>query len=366
MRISIKAVILGLMMLSGTMVKGQSVKDIYVSNEESYTDHIALKQDSRDTDVMVKFQYSEEKNTLTLSVISYRSLFVFREPVRYQSIINFFGRIIPDKFPYVINAEPKSKFRFSKELIRTIKSPRSKYIFNKWVEYKGLQPQPTEFQMVNDYIEQVFDVLPGNNVSVTLRDVYLLEGQEIMTGKDLQTRYNITIGHNPCFGKDEEISAANTTLENLFQNYNALKENSKGGVADSQEIADVFGQLQQAVMTQFTHKDVTSSCTALQNIWNVYNDFVDSVAVMKCVYTPKKLGVDASILLKTARTIDGNVSRWLLSDDPVERRDMASANEDMISDIENMVKTNGLIDAEQRRAYSIFQKAANYSRQIIK
>lgn len=366
MKISAKAFLPVLMMLSCTVLSGQVIKDIYVSSEESYTDHIALKQDSRDTDVMVKFQYSEENNALTLSVISYRNLFVFREPVRYKSIINFFGRIIPDKFPYVITAEPKSKFRFNRELIRTIKPPLSKHVFNKWIEYKGLQPQPAEFQMVNDYIEQVFDVLPGNNVSVTLRDIFLLEGQEIMTGKDLKTRYNVTIGRNPCFGRDEEISEANTTLENLFQNYNALKENSKDGVADSQEVADVFAQLKQAVMSQFARKDVTSSCTALQNIWNVYNDFVDSVAVLKCVYTPKKLGVDASAIRRTAKAIDDNVSRWLLSDDSVERRDLAGANEEMIADIENLVKANGLIDAEQTKAYVIFQKAAEFSRQIIK
>jgi len=354
------------MMMSGTLLNGQVVKDIYVSSEEPYTDHIALKRDSKDTDVLVKFRYDEEKNALALDVISYRNLFVFREPVRYGSILTFFGRIVPDKFPYVISAEPKSRFRFSKELIGSIKRPRSKYVFNKWIEYRGLQPQPAEFQMVNDYIEQVFDVLPGNDVSVTLRDVFLLEGREIMTGKDLQVRYNVKIGHDPCFGRDEEIADANTTLENLFQNYNALKENSKGGVVDSQEAADIFNQLKQAVATQFTYKEITSSCTAVQNIWNVYNDFVDSVAVMKCEYIPKMLGVDAAVLLKNAKTLDDHVSRWLLSEDTVERHDILETMELFISDTESTVKANGLLDAEQERAYATFEKAVKYFRQIVR
>lgn len=365
-KIAAKVFLLAVALLSGPALGAQVIKDIYVSQEQPYTDHLSLKQDSRDTDVMVKFQYSEEKNALTLSVISYRTLFVFREPTRYGSVINFFSRIQPDNFPYVVTAEPKTKFRFSDELRRSIKGQRNQHVFNKWIEYRGLQPQDTEYKMVNDYIEQVFDVLPGGDVSVTLRDIFLLEGGEIMCGKDLQTRYNITIGHDPCFGKDEEIAQANTTLENLFQNYNALKETAKGGVADTQEVADLFSQLKEAVQSQFAHKEMRSSCMAVQNIWDVYNDFVDSVAVMKCVYVPRKIGVDAQVILSNAREIDSNVSRWLSSKDPVERRDLYEATEELIKGIEALVAANGLIDGEQTRAYSIFKEAARYSRNIVK
>lgn len=352
--------------MSGPVLQAQVIKDIYVSQEESYTDHIALKQDSRDTDVMLKFQYNEEKNALTVSVISYRNLFVFREPARYGSLINFFGRIIPDKFPYVITAEPGAKFRFSNELKRSVKGPRNKHVFNKWIEYKGLQPQPSEYSMVNDFIEQTFDVLPGSDVSVTFRDIFLLEGGEILCGKDLQARYNITIGHDPCFGKDEEIAEANTTLENLFQNYNSLKESSNNGIADKPEVAELFKQLKDAVQAQFPHKDVKSSCLAVQNIWDVYNDFVDSLAVLKCEYTPKRLGVDVQIIRNYTRAIDENVSKWLLSDDPVERKDIAEAIQGMIQDVEGMVAANGLVDEEQRKAYGIFREASRYSGQVVR
>ena len=366
MKIAAKAFLLALALLSGPALGAQVIKDIYVSQEQPYTDHLALKQDSRDTDVMVKFQYSEEKNTLTLSVISYRTLFVFREPTRYGSLINFFSRIQPENFPYVVTAEPKAKFRFSDELRRSIKGPRNNHVFNKWIEYRGLQPQDGEYKMVNDYIEQAFDVLPAGDVSVTLRDIFLLEGGEIMCGKDLQTRYNITIGHDPCFGKDEEIAEANTTLENLFQNYKALKESSKGGVADNQQVADLFGQLKEAVQTQFLHKDVRSACMAVQNIWDVYNDFVDSVAVMKCVYVPRKIGLDANVILMNARAIDENVTRWLNSTDPLERRDLEQSTDELISGIEGLVRDNGLVGIDQTKAYSVFKAAADYSRGIFR
>ena len=364
MRTAARLILSAVALLAGPALGAQAVKQVYVSQEEPYTDHQTLTQDSRDTDVIVKFQYDEQQNTLTLSVISYRTLFVFREPARYGSITNLFGRILPEKFPYVMSAEPGAKFRFSAELRKTIDGPYRKHVFNRWLEYKGLQPQPAEYKMVNDYIEQVFDVVPGSDVSVTLRDIFLLEGEEILCGRDLKTRYDITIGHNPCFGKDEEIAQANTTLENLFQNYNSLKTTSGGGLAASQEEADLFLQLKEAVSSQFVHREVRSSCAAVQNIWDVYNDFVDSLAVLKCEYVPVRPGTDAQIILSGARAIDENVSRWLRSSDPVERRDLVAANEEAIKDIEDLVKINGLINQEQQSAYSIFKEAVRYSREV--
>ena len=60
-----------------TMLSAQVVKEIAVSQKESYTDHLSLKKDTRDMDLMVKFVFNEEANTLTVSLISYRCLFVF-------------------------------------------------------------------------------------------------------------------------------------------------------------------------------------------------------------------------------------------------------------------------------------------------
>lgn len=54
---------------------------------KSYTDHISLKPDSKDMDLMVKFVFSEDKNTLTVTLISYRSLFVFWDNVHFYPLI---------------------------------------------------------------------------------------------------------------------------------------------------------------------------------------------------------------------------------------------------------------------------------------
>ena len=63
--------------LAAFPMRAQTVKVISVSNDASFTDHISLAEDSRDMDIMVKFVFDEQHNRLTVSVLSYRSLFVF-------------------------------------------------------------------------------------------------------------------------------------------------------------------------------------------------------------------------------------------------------------------------------------------------
>ena len=368
MKISAKAILLtSVLLFACTSLMAQAEKDIVVSYKGPYTDHIALGQDSRDTDIILKLRYDQALNTLTASIISYRTLFVFRDRTRYGAVTNFFGRVIPEKFPYVVNAEDGTRFKFSRELKKSIREKRSKHIFNNWIEYTGLQPRATEYNMVNDYIEQVFEILPGSaQTSLTLRDIYLLEDGEILCGKDLQTRYNITLEKDPCFGKEEELAEAGTTLENLLQNYNTLKATANGGEADSQESADLFLGLKEAVVAQFPRKDIRSECPAVQNIWDRYNEVVDSLSVLKSVYTPVKKGVNVQVIFINIRELDENVSKWLLTDDPIEKRDLAAQNEEIIKDMENLVAVSGLADETQVNAYAMFRKAVAYSRQNIK
>ena len=68
-------------------LQAQIVRTISVSQETSYTDHISLKEDTKDMDLMVKFVFSEADNTLSVTLISYRTLFVFWDNVHYKPLI---------------------------------------------------------------------------------------------------------------------------------------------------------------------------------------------------------------------------------------------------------------------------------------
>ena len=90
----------------------QTVKNIMVSQDMAYTDHISLDRDVVDKDVMVKFVFDEAANQLTVSLISHRMIFVFREDIRYKPLIKG-RRIRPDMLPYVVNYDPSEQYRIS-------------------------------------------------------------------------------------------------------------------------------------------------------------------------------------------------------------------------------------------------------------
>ena len=149
-------------------LSAQTVKNIAVSGDNAYTDHISLEGDVTDKDIMVKFVFDEAANQLTVSLISHRMIFVFREDVRFKPL--FKGRTLrPDQLPYVVTYDPTEKYRISKLFKSTVPKPRNKYVFHRWIDYEGLQPAPQEYSMVNDYISQTFDILKKRN-SVVVRE----------------------------------------------------------------------------------------------------------------------------------------------------------------------------------------------------
>ena len=111
-------------------LQAQTVRTISVSQETSYTDHISLKEDTKDMDLMVKFVFSEADNTLSVTLISYRTLFVFWDNVHYKPLIK--GRKLrPDQLPYVVEYDPKDKYKVTKLFKATVPQPREDYYFRR-------------------------------------------------------------------------------------------------------------------------------------------------------------------------------------------------------------------------------------------
>ena len=319
------------------MSEAQTVRNVSVSQEQAFTDHISLDDDAIDKDIMVKFVFDEAANQLTVSLISYRNIFVFREDTRFKPTIK--GRTIrPDMLPYVVTFDPKEKYCLSKLFKSTVPKPRSQYVFHRWIDYEGLQPAPQEYAMVNDYITQTFDILnKRSSVVVSLRDVLLMDDistkpnkkkYEIRFGRDLFIEYHVDIQRNPCFGMDEEIASATTALEGIRKSYGNLHSKFPNGTANSQESLKVYQDLKDLLVKQFPHKEEQTACTDLQQLYNDYNAYVDSIANMKVVVAAAGgaggggAGINAKSLLSKARQIDASVARWLLSNDPIERRDI--------------------------------------------
>ena len=188
-------------------LKAQTVKQIEVAGNAPYVDHISLIPGTTDMDLLVKISFNEPSNKLTVNLISYRKLFVFQDNVRYSHAVRF-RKLRPNRLPYVVESDEKARYKMMKPLRKSIK-PKRKHIFKQWIEYEGLQPQPTEYKMVNDYIEQTFDILHEvADVSITLRDILVMSEQtgrkkikyNLFFQTDLNRRYNFSIKRDPCFG----------------------------------------------------------------------------------------------------------------------------------------------------------------------
>ena len=356
-------------------IQAQTVRTITVAQGKSYTDHISLKPDSKDMDLMVKFVFNEDANTLTVTLISYRSLFVFWDNVHFKPLIKR-RKLRPAKLPYVVAFDPADKYYVTKLVKASIPQPRKEFIFHRWIDYDGLQPAPIEYKMENDFIAQTFDVMnKRTQVSVTLRDVFLIDKTEkkkynrydIPFGRDLNQQYQITIERNPCFGLETEVEGAQKALESVTQSYTSLKNKYGTGIVASQESKKIFDEMKATVQNQFQPKDVQSPCPDVQTAWDQYNQYVDSIAAMKVVVEgPKGVGGgglspdDLKILMIKARQIDQTVSRWLVRVDPIEQQDLITQGQGAIKAGNDLIGSRTGATEEQKRVLATFRAAERY------
>ena len=359
----------------------QTVKAITVAQDEPYTDHIMMTNDVKDKDLMVKFVFNEDKNTLTVSLISYRRLFVFWDDTRYKGVFSGSGKLHVDKLPFIITSNPADRFRLSKSYRKSLPKPYKKHIFKKWIEYEGLQPVDKERNMVNDFIEQSFDIQnKRTNVVVRLRDLLLMDETgkkgsssryELSNGKDLNIGYQITIQRNPCFGQEEELAAASKSLTAITTSYKNFKKKYSKGKVTSDESLKLFKEMKSVLTGQFTKNTDISACQDIQKLRNQYNMTVDSINNMNVkIETPteattnimgaKGRAMNTKVVLSNARQIDQIVARWLRSRDEVEREDLKKQCQGIIKDTNVIINTGSTQTAEERNAINIFRQAEKY------
>ena len=375
------------MCLQVVLLQAQATKSITVSQMESYTDHLTLQSDSKDMDLMVKFIFNEENNTLTVSVISYRTLFVFWDNTRYKGVVKG-RRIHADKLPYVVSSNSTDQFRLSKKFLKTLPHPHCKYIFKKWIEVDGLQPVDHEIKMVNDYIEQTFDIQgKRNSVTVTLRDVMLMDvvkqkglkhKYEISNGKDLNTKYQIFIQRDPCFGLDDEVAAAQKALDAIQKSFTSFLKKYDSGVVNDDGSKQTFQELQKTLIDMFPKSSDSSACQKIQQARDQYNQMVDSIQQMNVAIVPSTSDVlaavggdegraiNAKLILSNARQLDNTVALWLVSKDEMEREDLVIQGRNIIKDTSAMIGNSRGQTPEEQNAVSLFRKAEQYFNKVCK
>lgn len=387
-----KSLVLLCLLMSAAELWAQTVKNITVSQGKSYTDHVSLSEDTKDMDLMVKFIFNENTNTLNVCLISYRDLFVFPTDTPFKQA--FKGKNIkPDKLPFVVNSEPDTRYVLSKEYKKSLSKPNKKIVFHQWVSASGMQPLPVEYKMVNDYVSQDFSI---NNkaeaVSVTVRDVMMMEKDtpekpkkytkyNVVWGKDLNTTYHISIERNPCFGMEEEIASAQKALDGITNGYNNLKERFGSGIVSSRENLANFKEMKELLVGQYPRITEMSDCPDIHKKQEEYNKTLDSIQHMKCYVRtaygagggrggsgkgggirPTGEGVDAGFILTQARQIDETVAQWIVSRDKAQRNDLKAKCQQIIKTVKAAVTQKGIRGEAQRRAVNHFNEAIRYYR----
>ena len=355
-------------------LKAQTVRTVRVSQEQSYTDHVSLKQDSRDMDLIVKFVFDEPNNVLTVSLMSYRNLFVFQDDVRYKQAVKR-RKLVPDRLPYVVEADADMKYRLTKELRKQIVGSKKKHIFKRWVDYEGLQPQPMDYKMLNDYIEQKFDILNKDTlVTLSLYDVMVMEASQnkkksydFLYYTNMDRKYEIHLDRNPCLGREEEIEMAEVAVENIRTNYVALKERYESHEALSKETLAVLEEMRAMLLKQFPSKKEANPCFSVRQQWETYNCYVDSIRQLEKYVVAFEsqqtvLTLGAEQILSVARIVDNNVASWLISTDVVEKEDLVKRSQMLIDEIVPYLMEDVVMDENQAAAVNLFRKAENYFR----
>ena len=345
---------------------------ISVAYGQPYTETISLNQDTMEMDVLLRIVFDEPSNALTISLEACHKLFVFQTPVKYRQVVRW-SKLKPQLFPYVISSKPGTSYKLTRKLKAQMPGCNKKFVFNRWLEYEGLRPQPTDNKMVNDYIEQKFDIVNMDTVVfISLHDVLVMEPSHRKRNRynmlylsRLDRKYRIRIERNPCWGKSKDIESARASAEAIRIGYKNLHERYTSEEGMSVESMQFLEEMRNLLKEQFPRRTDTHSCPIMMKYIKEYNDYVDSIHCLKGNNTTNKsvrpnMPLSAERIMAIAKMIDRNVMRWIVSADNVEKEDLITRCRTLLDEVNQHLRMNVTLTEEQQKAITVFIKAEKY------
>ena len=344
---------------------------ITVSEETPYTETISTKEGAKDMDMLLKIEYSENDNTLNVSITSQHHLFGFKNNSLYKNVIRN-KKISLVRLPYKVVSEPEMTYRLSKNIRNNISGCNDKHTFKAWISTTGLHPQMSDYEMVTETLTQKFDIVGDTTITVTLGDIMMMERSvskknryDLTFYTNLNKSYVVNIKRNPCLGKEAELDSTQTLLDEIKENYTLLASKYPNVENLTQETLLALEEVRVKLETKYEKKETTNECPAIASMLENYNTYVDSIAKLadvKAEFAHKRprLSMPADQLLAVARMVDANVASWLVSNDVVEKADLVKRNRKLIDDINKKISNKMRMDTEQTKAYAVFKKAERY------
>jgi uncharacterized protein YoxC len=344
---------------------------VIVSDNKPYTEVIPTKEGSKEMDVLLKMDFDEPSNTLTIGLTSKYNLFGFKNNSLYKNVIRD-KKISLARLPYKVMSEADMTYRLSKDIRNNIPGCNDKHTFNTWVSSTGLHPHTQEYIMVTDTLTQAFDIVADTTITINLGDIMMMERSvskknryDLIYYTNLDKQYEIVIERNPCMGKEAESDSIKAMLDDIQTNFTTLAEKYPSVEELNAETLQALEEARMKLATKYTKVESTNECPKIQTMLENYNSYVDSIAKLadiKAQFAHKrpKLSVPADQLLAVARMVDINVASYLVSNDVVEKADLVKRNKKLIEDINKKVSRKMTMDKEQKHALSVFKKAEKY------
>ena len=373
--------IVTMVLLQVGCLQAQTTRNVTLAHKKPFADPLVIKEGYKDQQLTVKLLFNEDSNSLTVTLTSPKTLFVFWDDTRYRDVFSCHRWLETDKLSYVISCNTTDRFRLSKDYHKTLSGH---YHFYKWIEVEGLQPVATDLKLVNDSIVQHFTLSDRQATSVTIRLRHVLTMDEMahkgpgrwydMTcGRDFNFKYRITLQRNPCLGYDDDVAAAEGALEAIRESLAWFKKKyASGKVADEIGLND-FQELKQMLIKQFPKSKSISPCPEVRKAREQYNAIVDSLQLVNVALDTTASAVEpndhaflAKNILANTRMLDNTVSRWLASKDEAERADLLNQCRSIISDTSTLINENHPQTADEQYAVNLFRKAEQYFRKVCK
>ncbi|WP_455621404.1 hypothetical protein [Parabacteroides sp.] len=366
-----KIIFLFVLLLGVLSVKAQQDGVLKLSAEQSITDHIDI-QTSRGDNVgmIVKILFLEDENAVSVSLISYHTIFALWSDTRYRSAVNWFSWLIPHKLPFANECDEKARFKISSSTKKDMKrytKRRRKYVMRQTLRATGAFPLETPTKIVNDVIEQKF-LINGDttsHISIFLGDILFMEKRKpkkekyhIFAYSKLDKEYKIAIERDHCLSREGDIEVATTAFNALQSSLASLNEiKSNTSISNTVEKKELFDKLKEIAVKRFPKNLKEDKCDAIRDLYIRYNALVDSLQNIRLAVEVKSNIADDKYIRDRTRQLDQCMSVMQCSTDVAECLQMKKECEDIISEVNLYITSVEIIDDKTVRAVEMFYNA---------
>jgi len=383
-------------MSSFMMAAAQDVKEVTVSSSTPFDEPLEVACDEKGLTVNVRMNYDEDSDILSLSLVPNRPVIFYRQDIRYKDIFPSGKKMKTERFPYPVQVAPASKIKLQNTVYKQYPKKRKNHIYNRWIGNVSsgmteLSPIITEAGqtvplITTDSLFLRFKVNTSvSKVSFKLRSVQTVDlTKKKKNGKtkysisgesDLKATFNVTLQRNPCYGMSTLLATVHNQIHEVTKAYHNLLQACPDGKALSDEECAIFNEHRKFLETQFPVLDIDTDCQDVRAACENYNSIVDSIRMAPCNVLPpndvveelfaEEGRVSTEVLVNTSRNLNSMAIRMLTVTDNVEKRDVYYQGEQLIDEIQNLVRQNGVSGEDRERALKLLSDAVDFWHRVV-